>query len=209
MASRKSLELTPRQQAWLLPLLPVLLAIVVYYEYVLPIRQQNASLEIQYQTLQAQNLRGKMLLANQADLLRRIANAHQELEQLHQIVPDRPADDDFVKTLYGAAASSAVHIRSLVGEAFKNQQYFTAMPFQLRADGTYYRILSFFMRLANSSRIVDVSDLSLERPGVSGGGTGGAYTLGPEETVAADCLVTTYYSGSQPAAPATKGQKRR
>ncbi|MGH9445263.1 MAG: type 4a pilus biogenesis protein PilO [Terriglobia bacterium] len=205
MDSKKLINLTPAQQVWLLTLLPAIVAIVVFYDFVMPVRRRAVSLEIQYQALQAQNLRGTMLMARQADLLKRIALAHQQLQQLRQIIPDQPADDNFVKTIYGAAASSAVHIRSLVAKTSANEEYFTATPFQLHADGTYYRMLNFFIRLANSPRIVDVSNLSLGSPGAHGGG--GAYAIGPEETVAADCLLTTYYTGSQ--APAAKNKKAR
>jgi Tfp pilus assembly protein PilO len=204
MASKKFTDLAPAQQAALIALLPAALAFAAYYDLVLPVRRQAASLESEYQALQAQNLRGRMLMIHQADLLKRIAVAHQELEHLRQIVPDEPADDDFVRTIYGAAASSAIHVRSLVGEGSEGEEYFTAMPFRLHADGTYYRLLNFFIRLANSPRIVDVSDLSLGPPGTHGGG--GAYTVGSGETVAADCLLTTYYGGSQAPAP---GKKKR
>ncbi len=207
MTSKKSLELTPVQQLWVAALLPAVLAAVVFYQFVVPVRGRAASLDMQYRALQAQNLRGKMLMVHQVDLLKRIAGAQQELAQLRKIVPDEPANDDFVRTVYGAAASSAIHVRSLVGEKFQSEQYFTAMPFQLHADGTYYRVLNFFIHLANSPRIVDVSELSLSPPGPGGGR--GAYSVRPEETVAADCVLTTYYNGSQTPAPANKKPPRR
>lgn len=198
MASKKFSELTPVQQAVIVALLPALAAALVFYDFVLPLRQQASTLRTQLQTLQAQNLRDHFLEAHRAELLKHLAEARSRLQQLRQLVPDEASDDAFVRTVYANAASAAVHVRSLVAGKSEQKEYFTAMPFQLHADGTYYRMLDFFVRLARSQRIVDVSGLLLGD--LQGGGGRGAYKVGAEETVAADCVLTTYFKGPQGAA---------
>jgi Tfp pilus assembly protein PilO len=74
------------------------------------------------------------------------------------------------------------------------------MPFNLRLDGTYYGLLGFFDHLAHEPRIVSVSSLSLGSP--EGGGMG-SFKVHPSETVGANCVLTTYFSGVSTAAPAT------
>jgi Tfp pilus assembly protein PilO len=72
---------------------------------------------------------------------------------------------------------------------------YTEMPFNLRLDGTYYGLLEFFDRLAREQRIVSVSGLSLGAP--EGGGLG-AFKVQAGETVGANCVLTTYFSGASP-----------
>ena len=191
MASKKFGDLPKVQQAVIVILLPGLAAALVFYDFVMPLEQSVATLQAQFQTLQVQNRRGHALEAHRAELLKHIAEAQAELEQLRKIVPDEAGDDQFIKTVYQNAALAAVHIRSLVAGTSQQKQYFTAMPFQLHADGTYYRLLNFFVRLSNSPRIVDVSGLLLGQAQGSGGR--GSYKIGPNETVVADCVLTTYF----------------
>lgn len=207
MASKKFGDLSLQQQGLLLACLPVVLAAAIYYEMVMPLSQQVKGLESQRATLHAQNLRGRALESQRADLIKRIAEAQKQLDTLRQIVPDQPAEDQFVKMIYGTAASSQIRIRSLVEQPPVRQMYDTAMPFALRLDGAYYGMLDFFNRLANSARIVNVSSLALGSPGGPGGK--GSYQVSPDETVGANCVLTTFYNSPPPPPPVRRGPLRR
>lgn len=195
MASRKFSDLTPVQQAAIVTLLPAAVALVVFYDLVTPVHQQVATLRAQLQILGVQNLRGHVLEAHRAELFKHLAQAQEQLRKLRGIVPDQAADDDLMRTIYGSAVLSDVHIRSLMAGKPEQMEYFTTMPFELHVDGTYYRLLDFFARLAGSSRIVDVSGLLLEQP--PAGGARGTYKVSKQETVAADCILTTYFRNPQ------------
>ncbi|HEX5482677.1 MAG TPA: type 4a pilus biogenesis protein PilO [Terriglobia bacterium] len=207
MASKKFSDLPPMQQGIILACLPVLLAVIVFYNFVAPLSTRAKSLKAQFETLHAQNLRARQLEARRADFMKQIATAQAELEELQQIVPDKPADDQFVKAVYGTAAASAVHLRSMTAQPVARQTYYTSMPFQLRLDGTYYGLLSFFTRLANSPRIVNITALTLGPP--NGPGRKGSYQVGPSETVAANCILTTFYNSPPPPPPPKAGPRRR
>lgn len=206
MASKKFSELPPRQQGLVLAVMPVILAVVVFYDVVSPIKTKATGLKAQLTTLQNQNARGRILETQHAELVRRIAEAQKELAALQQIVPDQPANGQLIEMINDVAGEAHVHVRSLVAEAPVRQQYFTAEPFRVRVDGTYYAMLDFFSRLAGSPRIVNVSSLTLGPPGGSGGS--GGYKIGPEETVGANCVVTTFYN-SPPLPPPSLGRPVR
>jgi len=208
MASKTFSDLTPQQQGIVLAFLPVLLAAAVYYKMVMPLSQKIKGLEGQRATLHAQNLRGRALEGQRADLIKRIADAQKQLDTLRQIVPDQPAEDQFVKLVYNTAVSSAIRIRSLVAQPPVRQMYDTAVPYAVHLDGAYYSMLSFFNRLAAIPRIVNVSNLTLGQPGGPGGK--GTYRVSPEETVGANCILTTFYNSPPPPPPAPKrGSPRR
>jgi len=208
MAGKTFSDLTPQQQGLLLACLPLLLAAAVYYEMVMPLSQKIKGLEGQRATLHAQNLRGRALEGQRADLIKRIAAAQKQLDTLRQIVPDQPAEDQFVKLVHDTAVSSAVRIRSIVAQPPVRQMYDTAMPFAVHLDGDYYAMLTFFDRLATAPRIVNISSLTLGPPG--GPGRKGTYRVSPEETVGANCILTTFYnSPPPPPPPPRRGPPRR
>lgn len=206
MASKKFSDLSLQQQGLLLACLPVILAAVVYYDMVMPISLKVKGLESQKATLHAQNLRGRALESQRADLIRRIADAQKQLDELRQIVPDQPAEDQFVKMVYSEATSASVRIRSLVEQPPVRQMYDTAMPFALHLDGVYYGVLSFFNRLATSPRIVNISALTLGPAAGSGGK--GSYRISPDETVGVNCILTTFYNSPPPPPPPPRRGRR-
>ncbi len=207
MASKKFSDLSQVQQGYLLAVLPMILAAVVIYDLVLPINRKASGLKAQLTQLETQNMRGKMLEPQRAALKRHIADANKELNALRQIVPDQPADDQFIRMVGDEASASQVYVRFLSSEPPVRQQFFTAMPFRMRIDGTYYGILAFFARLASSPRIVNVSNLTLGPPR---GASGGTYKIGQDETVGADCVLTTFYNSPPlPPPPPRRGRVRR
>lgn len=206
MASKKFSDLAPAHQGLILALAPVVLAIIVFYEFVSPLRGQAALLDQQVTTLHRQNMRGRLLETERTQLQQRIAQAQSELAALREIVPDQPADDQFVKMIYGTAAASSVYVRSLEAAPAVREVYYTQMPFKMHVDGTYYAMLDFFSRLAKSPRIVNVSDLTLGSAASAGGGS---YRRSPQETVAANCTLTTFFNSPPPlAAPVKHGARK-
>ncbi|MGH9398068.1 MAG: type 4a pilus biogenesis protein PilO [Terriglobia bacterium] len=201
MASKKFSDLAPMHQGLILALAPVVVAIVIFYELVSPLQGQATQLKQQVMTLHRQNMRGQLLETQRAQLKQRIAQAQAELAALQEIVPDQPADDRFIKMIYGTAAASSVAIRSIEAVPVERATYYTKMPFKMHLDGTYYAMVNFFSHLASSPRIVNVSDLTLGSPTSSGGGS---YKLGPQETVAANCVLTTFFNSPPPPAPTVK-----
>lgn len=193
MASKKFSDLTPKQQGLILALLPVVLAFVVFYNFVSPLSKQASQLQTQVTALYQQNMRGRMLEMRRAELRKKIAQAQNDLAALREIVPDEPAEDQFVTMLYSTAKASSVYIRVVQASPPVRQTYFAGMPFQVHLDGTYYGMLSFFAHLAGSPRIVNVAGLSLSSPAASGGGRG-SYKPGAQETLAANCVLTTFYN---------------
>jgi type IV pilus assembly protein PilO len=185
-------------------LIAVVLAAGVFYFYDLPLQQSRNRLRKEVDQLTAENKRNRVLEAERIDYLNRIAQLEKQLETLRSIVPEEQATDDFLRMVFADARASEVNIRTFIPQALEPKDIYTEMPFNLRLDGTYYELLSFFDRLAHEPRIVSVSGLSLGPP--AGGGMG-AFKIRPSETVGANCVLTTYFSPVSTAAPATPKNK--
>jgi hypothetical protein len=75
-------------------------------------------------------------------------------------------------------------------------------------DGPYYSVLNFYDRLQKVQRIVNVSQLTM---GALKGGKSSvkkAYKWSPDETVSANCLLTTFYSIPKAGPPAAAVVKK-
>jgi len=181
-------------------LIGVLLGGAVFYVYVLPLKEKRDSLRKEVDRLTAENKLNEIFELERTQYLNRIAQLEKQLDTLRSIVPEEQATDDFMRMVFENGRASAVNIRTFIPQALAPKDIYTEMPFNLRLDGTYYELLTFFERLAHEQRIVSVSGLSLGSP--EGGGMG-AFKLHPGETVGANCVLTTYFSRVSTAAPST------
>ena len=198
-------ELPMAVQSGVFVLIALVLAGAVFYFYVFPVLARRDSLRAQVDRLKAENKRNRVIERERTEYLERIAQLEKQLETLSSIVPPEQATDDFLRMVFADARASEVNIRTFVPQSLVQKDIYTEMPFNLRLDGTYYGLLDFFDRLAHEQRIVSVSSLSLGSP--EGGGMG-SFKTHPGETVGADCVLTSYFSGVSPATPAGRGGSR-
>lgn len=136
-----------------------------------------------------------------------------QLATLQAIVPEDKEVDQFMEMVQGAAAGSGVFIRKIETQPIVPQQYHSAMPFKITADGPYYSVLDFFTRLGRLSRIINVGDMKLTevKPGDN---SGGPFRMAPGTTVTGEFTITTFFTqpaeaAAAPAAPPTAGRTRR
>ena len=198
MAKRFS-DLTPGLQAALLAVLALALVAVTFWYFALPKSVERDNLHQQVIRLRAENDRNEAFKREQTEYLNRIAQLTQQLQTLQSIVPDEPATDLFVSTMYEMGVNTGVYVRTFIAETLVTKDLYVEMPFRLHLDGTYYGLLRFFDQLGHEQRIVTVSNLALGPP--EGGGMG-SYKISPQETVGANCLITTYYNRPQEVEPA-------
>lgn len=206
MAKRFS-DLPAVVQGAILAACAVVLAGVFFYLYVLPLSGTRRKLAADVDRLHAENLKNQAVERERTELLNRIASLERQLATRRLLVPDEPATDEFVRTVYETAVGTAIHLRNFVAQPQVARDFYVEMPFTLRIDGTYYALLSFFERLARQERIVSVSVTNLSLGPPAGGGQG-KYTILPGETVGANCVLVTYYNRPQPL-PAPAPPKRR
>ncbi len=178
----------------------MVLAGAVFYFYDLPLRERRDRLQKEVDRLTAENKVNQIFERQRTEYLIRIAELEKQLETLRSIVPEEQATDDFLRTVFADAREAGVNVRTFIPQALAPKDIYTEMPFNLRLDGTYYALLGFFDRLAREQRIASVSGLSLGSP--EGGGMG-SFKIHAGETVGANCVLTTYFTGVSTAAPPT------
>lgn len=182
----------------------VVLAGALFWYYVLPLNDQRDGLQKEVARLKAENDRNEAFRQQQTEYLNRIKQLESQLDTLRSIVPDDQATDEFMKAVFADGAGTNTQIRTLIPKPSVVKDFYVETPFSVRLDGTYYNLLRFFDRLAHEQRIMSVSGLSLGTP--EGGGMG-AYKVTANETVGANCLLTTYFN--KPLAAAAPPPKKK
>lgn len=191
-------ELPASIQGLTLAAVAAALAGLLFYFYVWPLSGENDKLQIEVKRLKAENDKNEAFRQQQAEYLNRLKQLQGQLETLRSIVPDEQATDEFMRTIFADGTATGAEVRTFIPGVPVAKENFMEMPFTVRLDGTYYNLLNFFDRLAHEERIMSVSGLSLGSP--EGGGMG-AYKVSSNETVGANCVLTTYYNKPLNAAP--------
>jgi type IV pilus assembly protein PilO len=108
------------------------------------------------------------------------------------------------------SVAAGVEVRRYTPKDTSTKEYYTEVPFEIDVDGPFYSVVNFFDRLQKLERIVNVSHLSMGA--LKGGGKTGvkkSYTWSPNETVAAACELTTYYSNPKSVTPPAADKAKR
>jgi type IV pilus assembly protein PilO len=192
-------------QAAIVASLPLAVAAFALWYWVQPLNHERTARAKQVGDLHGQNAANRLWEQRRTSLQKQIAEAETRLRLLQAMVPDQPDYDDVVRLVRAAEDASGVHVRSLSAESPVTADEYVQLPFKLRVDGTYYALVNFFDRLAQTPRITSISELSLGATMAAGRG---AYTVSPSETVAADFVLSAYYNRPPgPAPPAPKQKK--
>jgi len=173
-------------------------ATLLFWYFVLPLNDQRDRLQKDVARLKAENDRDEAFKQQQTEYLNRIEQLQSQLVTLQSIVPDEQATDQFMRTVFADGTATGTEIRTFLPKAPVMRDYYVETPYTVRLDGTYFQLLNFFDRLAHEQRIMSVSGLSLGTPG---GGGMGTYKVGSNETVGANCILTTYFNKALSAPP--------
>jgi type IV pilus assembly protein PilO len=196
----KSLEEYPRRvQAGVLVGIAVLLGAVASWYLVWPRAQQCFAEGKAIQAQHAQNVAHRAFELQLPLYQKRLKEAQGRLDDLRSKVPDDVDPAGLVRLVHDAESASGVHVRALAMQPQVNSNVYIELPAKLHVDGEYDALVSFFDHLGESARITNVSDLALSLPTTAGAG---AFTLAPQETVAADFVLSTYCNGTGTPPPA-------
>jgi type IV pilus assembly protein PilO len=203
-------EMSLAARAGILFVAAAMVGAVYYYVYFNPSYQVNQQLQTKITDKKAENDRLRTFEPKLAEVNRNMAILQQQLEIQKKIVPDEKDADQFIKLLHDTAATSGIDIRRYTAMPVANKEFYSEVPFAIDIDGPYYSVLSFFQRVSELERIVNVSNMQMgNTKSSSAAKVKGSYTWKPGETVLASCTATTFFSHEPeevPPAAAKPGQ---
>jgi type IV pilus assembly protein PilO len=119
------------------------------------------------------------------------------LENLRAVLPEEKDVADILRRVQGLATESNLTIQRFTPGDPKQQTMYAALPYKIRAEGTYHDLGLFFDRISKFPRIINVGEISLKAK----------QTPGSNATLEAECTATTFVLQEGPAPIAGKGTR--
>lgn len=188
----------------------VIVTVALHFTLFKTQREANAAAQVTLDAKLHENAELEAYRPKLAEIERQLASLKQQLEIERRIVPDEKEVDGFMKMMDAEALKAGVELRRYTAKPTVSRDFYTELPFEMELDGPYYSMLSFFDRVGKLERIVNVSGLLVATTKkASDAKVKHQYQYAPNESVAATCTATTFFSHDMEppaAAPGKPGQ---
>jgi type IV pilus assembly protein PilO len=197
-------------QIGIVALVILLLAVGAYFFALAPLEKANQADALTLKSQQAEIAQLAPYREKLTELNAQTAALKVQMELQRKIVPEEKEVPALIIQVEHESVAAGVEVRRYTPKEASKKEYYVEVPFEIDVDGPYYAVVNFYDRLAKLQRIVNVSRLTMGS--LKGGKTGvrKSYAWSPNETVAANCVLTTFYSNPKaatPPPPAAKAKK--
>jgi type IV pilus assembly protein PilO len=158
------------------------------------IRSQIERLETNIDELEREIEKGRAAKADLPRLEEDIRNYEIELERLRKILPTKRETDNLIKRAKQLTERGRFRLTRFTPGNFEDRDFYIEWPIRVSLDGTYHELGLFFDRLSRFSRIINVTELTINPVRQSAGGF----------TIRAEFVQRTYIYKEETPAPETQ-----
>jgi type IV pilus assembly protein PilO len=126
---------------------------------------------------------------------REVADLERRLDNLRAVLPEQKDVADILRRVQGLATESSLAIQRFTPQEPKQETMYAALPFKIRAEGTYHSLGSFLDRISKFPRIINVSEISIKPRQVQDA----------TASIEAECVATTFVLQESKAPAAGRG----
>jgi type IV pilus assembly protein PilO len=127
-----------------------------------------------------------------------VTQLEQRLENLRAVLPEEKDVADILRRVQGLATQSSLNIQRFTPQEPKQEALYAALPYKLKAEGTYHNLGLFFDRISKFPRIINVGEIAIKaKP-----------TPDANATIDAECTAITFVL-QESKAPAAGGRGGR
>jgi type IV pilus assembly protein PilO len=169
---------------------------VFYFYYEVPVHAELTSRQTQLVALRADISKGLTTAKKLPEFRQQVTDLEGRLANLKAILPEEKDAADLLNRMQTVAAQSNMTIKGFKPSPTVTKQLHAEWPIALDLEGTYHNLAIFFDRVGRFTRIVNISGLDVRA----------AQTPGPNDTITASCVATTFVLLEKPTpAPAKPG----
>jgi len=158
------LEMPVRQRVLLL----VAIVFVIFggYAYLIywPRTDEIAEKEQTVVSLRQDRDRKAALVANLAQAKQDVADLNAALKQAIAQLPDTKEIPDLLSGISAVARDSGLEIQQFKQKPEQYQEFYAEVPVEILVRGAYWQVESFFQRVSDLTRIVNMSDIGIKAP---------------------------------------------
>jgi type IV pilus assembly protein PilO len=91
-----------------------------------------------------------------------VTQLEQRLENLRAVLPEEKDVADILRRVQGLATQSSLNIQRFTPQEPKQEALYAALPYKVKAEGTYHNLGLFFDRISKFPRIINVGDITIK-----------------------------------------------
>ena len=157
-------ELEGRTRA-ALGIVAVLVVAALYWNFVYAGRRAVMKDTItKIEELRDQKKTKEKLIANLDDTRRQVKELTAELRRAEVRLPDKKEIPDLLSSVSSAGRESGLEIQLFRQKTERLQDFYAEVPVEVVVRGSYHQVATFFDRVSQLDRIVNVSDISMKTP---------------------------------------------
>lgn len=111
-----------------------------------------------------------------------VTELERRLENLRAVLPEEKDVADILRRVQGLATQSNLTIQRFTPQEPKQEALYAALPYKLRAEGTFHALGFFFDRISKFPRIINVGEITIKAKSKQE----------PDATIEAECVATTF-----------------
>ena len=124
-----------------------------------------------------------------------VAELERKLDNLRAVLPEQKDVADILRRVQGLATQSSLNLQRFTPQAPQQEALYAALPFKLRAEGTFHNLGQFFDRISKFPRIINVGELTIKP----------RQPQEPNLSIEAEFVATTFVLQEKPAAVGGRG----
>ena len=91
-----------------------------------------------------------------------VTQLEQRLENLRAVLPEEKDVADILRRVQGLATQSSLNIQRFTPQETKQEALYAALPYKVKAEGTYHNLGLFFDRISKFPRIINVVEITIK-----------------------------------------------
>jgi type IV pilus assembly protein PilO len=184
-------------QALLFAVIAGILLYIGHYYLIEPINARMATLSKERESLIQEINKGETLKARSIEFEAESKRLESQLESLKRILPESEEIADLYSRIQQEANELGLTVTNFKPGAHIAKEYYDEWPISMSVNGSYHILAKFFERLGKLYRIINVNDFSIKM-------LTRAKTSTSSNSIAANCIATTFIYREQPEQKTTK-----
>ena len=90
-----------------------------------------------------------------------VTQLEQRLENLRAVLPEEKDVADILRRVQGLATQSSLNIQRFTPQETKQEALYAAVPYKVKAEGTYHNLVLFFVRISKFPRIINLGEITV------------------------------------------------
>jgi Tfp pilus assembly protein PilO len=160
--------------------LGVLVIAGFWYLKVQPMNEEIERQEARIQSLDAELVKGRAAKQKLPQFREQVRTLELELDKLLRILPARRNTQDLIRRMRSLTSQGDFSFNRFTPGSFVDREFYSEWPITIQLTGGYHNLATFFDRIANLSRIMNIENLRINA------------TQGGNDTISASFTAKTF-----------------